>query len=196
MKDHFKFYGVPAPARKELISRIWQSEKAIIKENIRPIVRQLWREKEREYQMIALELMGKCKKQFTSDDLPMIEDLITSKSWWDTVDFLASTIVGYILALENDQARSTAKRYMSSDNLWLNRTALIFQLKYKEETDAELLYQLIDKTMGSNEFFINKASGWALRQYSKFEPRSVEKYLTKNKETLAKLTIREGSKYL
>ena len=80
--------------------------------------------------------------------------------------------------------------------MWLQRTALIFQLSYKEDTDAELLYSLIDRTLGSKEFFINKASGWALRQYSKFNPESVRNYIDSRRDQLAGLTIREGSKYL
>jgi len=196
MKGHFPFYGVNAPARKEIVTRIWQSEKAVINNQIRPLVKAMWSKEHRENQMIALDLMGRCKKQFTEDDLPFVESLITTKSWWDTVDFLASTSIGYILQRDKVLATDTARRYMNNENMWLQRTALIFQLKYKEDTDAHLLYELIDKTKGSKEFFINKASGWALRQYSKFDPEGVKSYISDNETKLARLTIREGSKYL
>jgi len=196
MKDNFKFYGVAAPARKELVIRIWHTEKPFISENIRTLIRQLWVKEEREYQMIALDLMGRCKKQFLETDLALLEELITTKSWWDTVDFIASTMVGYVLSKNTMLAKTVAEGYMSDDNMWLKRTALIFQLKYRSDTDEMLLYKLIDATKGSQEFFINKASGWALRQYSKYDRSSVESYLTKNRNSLAKLTIKEGSKYL
>lgn len=196
MKNHFAFYGVPSPARRAILTNIWKQEKSAFLSHIRPLTQELWIKDQREYQMIALDLMGKSKKVFKIEDLPLLEYFITTKSWWDTVDFLASTMIGHILKGRADEAEAVAERYMSSDNMWLQRTALIFQLKYKDETDEALLYRLIDQTTGSKEFFINKASGWALRQYSKFQPASVEQYISDNREKLAKLTIKEGSKYL
>lgn len=196
MKNHFPFYGVNAPTRKEIVNRLWRTEKKTISKQLRPLVEALWQKRHREYQMVALELLGKCKRELTLSDLPLIEKLITSKSWWDTVDFLASTIVGQILKSDQVLASQVAKKYMASDSMWLQRTALIFQLKYKDETNAQLLLNCIDQTLGSKEFFINKASGWALRQYSKFNPSLVSDYIQKNEALLSKLTIREGSKYL
>ena len=146
--------------------------------------------------MIAMELMGKCKKQFNTDDLNFVQNLITTKSWWDSVDFLASTILGTILKPHPNLAQDVAREMMSSNNMWLKRSALIFQLKYKSETNKALLYELIAETQGSTEFFINKAAGWALRQYSKFNPSSVALFIQDNKDWLSKLTVKEGSKYL
>ncbi len=196
MKDLFPFYGVSAPLRKDMISRLWQTEKKLIHQEIRPLTTALWKMEKREYQMIALDLLGRTKKQFANEDLPFIEALITTKSWWDTVDFLASTMIGEILKSEGKLARIKALEYMSNTNMWLQRTALIFQLKYKDQTNIDLIYELIRQTEGSKEFFINKASGWALRQYSKFNPKSVSDFIDSNRTHLASLTIREGSKYL
>ena len=193
---HFKFAGISAPNRTNLLRPIWQDHKLTIKEDIKNIVNELWQLEYREYQMIAMELMGKCKKQFQINDLEFVQKLITTKSWWDSVDFLASNMVGTILKPYPDWAEKSAKEMMSSDHMWLQRTVLIFQLKYKEEVNGVLLYQLIQQTKGSTEFFINKASGWALRQYSKFDPASVTQFIKQNKHWLSKLTVKEGSKYL
>jgi len=196
MKGRFSFYGVHAPMRSALIGPIWQSEKPLITKEIRPLVNQLWSKNEREYQMIALELLRKCKTFFGVEDLPFLETLICTKSWWDTVDILATTMIGGVLKSDPRLAKQTARCYMDGDNQWLQRTALLFQLKYKDAVDEELLYELIDKTKGSKEFFINKASGWALRQYSKFNPDSVASYIDENRGELANLALKEGSKYL
>ncbi len=196
MKHHFKFAGISAPHRTALLRPIWLDHKPSIKEEIKNIVQELWQLEYREYQMIAMELMGKCKKQFQIKDLDFVQELITSKSWWDSVDFLASTMVGTILLPHPALAEEVAKKMMSSDNMWLQRTALIFQLKYKEDVNDTLLFKLILQTEGSSEFFINKASGWALRQYSKYNPSSVTQFIQGNKDCLSKLTVREGSKYL
>ena len=196
MKDKFVFYGVQAPARKDLVARLWKTEKSQIKALIRPLSKTLWKKGQREYQMIALDLIGRSKTELTKDDLPFLEQLITTKSWWDTVDFLAATNVGTVLKRDKVLAQTKARAYMASDNMWLQRTALIFQLKYKDTIDEELLFELILKTLGSREFFINKASGWALRQYSKYNPESVRDFIDNNRGQLAPLTVREGTKYL
>lgn len=196
MKDKFPFYGVNAPSRREIVTRLWKTEKKLIQDEVWPIVNYLWTKPQREYQMIAIDILGRCKRQFSKEALPLFEQLITTKSWWDTVDFLASTNVGEILKDDPPAAQSIARKYMGGENMWLKRTALIFQLKYKDNTDKGLLYDLIDETKGSKEFFINKASGWALRQYSKFNNESVREYIRANEGTLSSLTKREGSKYL
>lgn len=196
MKDRFPFYGVPAPQRTAILRPIWHKRKPIIKSHIVEITEKLWALPQREYQMIAMELTGKCKSAYTEDNLEHISSLITQKSWWDTVDFLASTIIGHILSKDSTLAKRVANEYMQSDNMWQQRTAILFQLKYKDTVDEELLYRLIVATKGSKEFFINKASGWALRQYSKYNPHSVGTFIASNKDWMTNLSIREGSKYL
>ncbi len=196
MKNKFPFYGVHAPQRKAIVNKIWKTDKPLITKEIRSLSELLWMEEQRENQMIAIDLLGKCKKSLSFSDLKMLEDYVTTKSWWDTVDFLASHNVGEILSVDKAQARRVAESYMASDNLWLKRTAIIFQLKYKDKTDPELLFDMILSTHGSKEFFINKASGWALRQYSKHNPCLVRDFINDYRAELAKLTIKEGSKYL
>ena len=82
----------------------------------------------------------------------------------------------------------------ASGELWLQRVCLIFQLMYKEKTDAGLLFGYIRQVAGSKEFFLQKGAGWALRQYSKTNPDAVRRFLAET--TVAPLTRREGGKYL
>ena len=196
MKGQFDFIGIKAPTRKSLFRPLWKEHKALICDNWRHLVTALWQKNERDYQLLALDILIKCQKKMTNNDLIILEDLITTKSWWDTVDAIASNPVGHLLKDDKDFQLETIGRFMSSDNMWLIRTALIHQLKYKESTDEALLFSLIMETIGSKEFFINKASGWALRQYSKFNSASVADFIDVHRSKLSSLTIREGSKYL
>ena len=196
MRDQFAYYGIKSPVRRVLSNQLWRDHKEEIKANWQALVKYLWDQDEREYQMLAMDLMVKLKRIMRREDLALIEQLIQTKSWWDTVDLVAAHHVGNLLKDDKEFQLEKVESYMSSDNMWLQRTALIFQLSYKEDTDAELLYSLIDRTLGSREFFINKASGWALRQYSKFNPGSVKNYIDSRRDKLSGLTIREGSKYL
>ena len=194
MKDHFPFLGIKKPARSELMKQFF-NESGILKEAFqKEFVQSLWYKEEREYQYAALDYIGRIGKKLEKADLPLMEQLITTKSWWDTVDMLAQHPVGTIALKFPDVIPESIEKWAYGTNMWLNRTAILFQLKYKENTDEELLYRYIKKNAKSKEFFIQKAIGWALREYSKTNPSSVKLFIEGN--DLPKLSIREGSKYL
>ena len=125
----------------------------------------------------------------------MLEDLITTKSWWDSVDGIAPNLVGYILSKDKSLQYKWAEKWIESDNFWLRRSAIIHQLRYKEKVDEELLFALVESQIGDEEFFINKACGWALRQFGKYNPAAVKEFIDLH-PNLAGLTVREASKYL
>lgn len=120
--------------------------------------------------------------------------MITTKSWWDSVDTIASNSLGIYFKQFPRQQKIITQKWSDSDNIWLMRSTIIFQLKYKKEVDFELLSQLIRKYQSINEFFIQKSIGWSLRQYSKFNPDAVRDFLYENK--LSGLATKEASKYL
>jgi 3-methyladenine DNA glycosylase AlkD len=194
MRNKFPFLGIRAPERKIIMRRLYQ-ESAIIKEPFQAdFVASLWMQPEREYQYAAVDYIERSLKKLEKEHLLLMEKLITTKSWWDTVDLLAQKAVGKIAKDNAEVIHETIEGWASSDNIWLQRTAILFQLKYKENTDEELLYRYINLHKNSNEFFIQKAIGWALREYSKSNPTSVKRFIEGNE--LAKLSVREGSKYL
>jgi len=194
MKGHFPFLGIKSPLRKEL-ERQFFNETRILKEPFnKELVVELWEKNEREYQYTALTYLEKLMNKLQKVDLPFMEWLITTKSWWDTVDAIAPKPVGEIAEKFPEVAAETIDGWAIHDNMWLRRAAILFQLKYKQNTNEERLYQYIRQNAGSKEFFIQKAIGWALREYSKTNPTSVKKFI--NGQQLAPLSVREGSKYL
>jgi len=154
----------------------------------------LWNEPEREFQYAALFLLEKNTKKLTSEHIELAEKLIITKSWWDTVDYLAANIVGTILKKQPKLISTYAEKWIHSNNIWLQRTALLFQLKYKKETDELLLYRYIRTCISSKEFFIQKAIGWVLREYSKVDPDSVIRFV--ESEDLPALSRREALKVI
>lgn len=194
MKDQFPFLGIKTPLRRELEKRFF-NETGILKDPFnQEFVSGLWEKNEREYQYMALDYLEKSLKKLEKSDLPFLESLLTTKSWWDTVDALAPKPVGQIAQKYPEVIGETIENWANHDNLWLRRAAILFQLKYKQETNEEILFQYILKNADSKEFFIQKAIGWALREYSKTDPASVKGFI--GNSLLAPLSIREGSKYL
>lgn len=194
MRGKFVFHGIPAPKRKE-IQKEWFATLNLSHADRWELVDILWDMEQREYQYVAMDLLKRTsKKDIAIDDLAPIEHLITTKSWWDTVDIIASNFLGNYFKKFPEQIPEVIEAWCHSDNIWLNRSCLIFQLKYKNATDFELLKDVIRQHQNHSDFFIQKAIGWSLRQYSKFEPEAVQNFIREiGLEGLAK---REASKYL
>lgn len=168
-RHQFQFFGLQANLRRELQKQWIEAHgKPIIQENLMAICIELFRVPQRECQYTAVDLLVKFgPKQLTPDDLPALETFITTRSWWDTVDLLATSVIGPLLKNRPDVHQAVTQRWIDSGNLWLQRTAILFQLKYKMDTDHELLKHVIAQLLPNRDFFIRKAIGWALRQYAR-----------------------------
>ncbi len=191
MKNNFPFLGIKNQSRKAILKPLWSEYKEEIKSNLRSITLALFDKKEREFHYCAMEIIFKeINKKFVREDIQLIEKLITKKSWWDSVDFLAKYLLGNYLLQFPDETYPVIERFSASENMWLNRSAIIFQLSYKEKTDFYLLKSECEKHKTSKEFFIQKAIGWALRDYSRFNPNGVHNYV--NSTNLKPLSQREA----
>ena len=192
MKNRFPFLGIPKP---RLTTALKPHLKAAAREGVDwQTIDACWQAEAREYQYAALELLRAAQRHLTPADLPRLHRLITAKSWWDTIDFL-DRIVGDI-ALRYPEINAVILKWSVDENIWLRRVAIDHQLLRKEKTDTELLAQILDNNLEQSEFFINKAIGWALRDYSKTNPEWVREYIKIRHEKMAALSIREATKYL
>ena len=192
MKDQFEFLGVKTPVRRKL-------SKVFFKKNSSPaidwkFIHQAWENPYREMQYVVLDYLKLKQKFLTSNDLPKIKKLAQTKPWWDTIDFLCRS-VGYI-SLHYPETKKIVLDWSRDKDFWLRRIAIEHQLLQKEETDVQLLEQILINNLNQTEFFINKAIGWALRDYSKTNPDWVLEFIEKYKDKLSRLSIKEGSKYL
>ncbi|WP_338473291.1 DNA alkylation repair protein [Niallia sp. XMNu-256] len=194
MKNRFPFLGIKKPERTKLL-RLFYRQTGILSQSFDPEwVMTLWEQDEREYQYAALDYLEKLLNKLDGSQITIMEKLITTKSWWDTVDALATKSVGEIARKSPEVIPEFIEGWAYGDHLWLRRTAILFQLKYKEQTNESLLYRFIEQNANSKEFFIQKAIGWALREYSKTNSESVRNFISSHQ--LAPLSVREGSKYL
>jgi len=194
MRDQFQFLGIKSPQAQVLFKQLKAEHGLPALDQLDPVVRTLWNWPEREYQYLALTLLDKSQKRLTPNFLPLLEWLITTKSWWDTVDAIASHNVGQLLRQYPDRRDRTLTPWRQSENIWLRRTAILFQLGYKTATDADLLFAIATENRESSEFFIQKAIGWALREYSKTAPDAVQSFVSTVE--LAPLSRREALKWL
>lgn len=193
LKGQFEFFGIKKPERNILSKQIIDNQGIPIGEDIKQVCRLCFQEPQREMQYFVNDLLSKVIKTLGADFLEVLEFLILQKSWWDTVDFLAPKLAGKILQQYPEEIAHYPDRWIESDNIWLQRSAILFQLDYKSHTNAPLLFRYILRRADSKEFFVQKASGWALRQYARLEPETVQRFIHENE--LPKLTVREALKH-
>jgi len=194
MRNQFEFYGIQSTPRRELCAAYLKSTTLPKGVELSKVVKELWLLPQRELQYFAIELLIKCKAHWSEKHILLFEYLIVHKSWWDTVDYLSTWVVGPWLQLYPAQIPSITKKWNQSENIWLQRMSLLFQLKYKANTNTELMSQCIIHLSASKEFFVQKAIGWLLREYSKTNPTWVKKFLKENE--LMPLSKREALKII
>jgi 3-methyladenine DNA glycosylase AlkD len=194
MRDQFEYLGIKTPQNAALQKEFYKAHGYPELAELDEIVRDLWALPQREFQYMGMGLLSKFEKQLPAGFIDIVEYLIVTKSWWDTVDAIASHTVGTHFKRFPNVRENYLKKWRKSKNLWLRRTTILFQLGYKKETNFELLTEIISENVGSNEYFINKAIGWALRQYAYTDPKAVIKFV--NSTALHPLSRREAMKHL
>ena len=192
MKNKFEFLGVKTPVRRKLAKAFFKQQTDSVIDWV--FINESWDNPYRELQYAALDYLEIRKKLLTPSDLPRLKKLAQTKSWWDTIDFL-DRLVGSIIA-RFPETKGIILVWSRDEDIWLRRLATDHQLLRKEETDTELLEKILVNNLGQTEFFINKAIGWSLRDYSKTNPDWVRDFIERHQAEMAALSIREGSKYL
>lgn len=190
MRNQFEFLGLKKPIREELTKKFYNEFGLPNIDELEEIILELWKLDEREFQYFAMGLIGKFQKKWKKEYIELFETLILEKSWWETVDWIASRIIGPFFKQYPELKYQTTEKWINSDNIWLQRVCIIHQMFYKKQTDEKMLFEFCDLKKESNEFFIQKAIGWALRQYSKSEPKKVLDFINSTK--LKPLSYREG----
>ncbi len=193
MQDKFSFLGVRGATRTEIYKKYFpEARKSKVIDW--DFVESCWNKEEREFQYVVVYYLKTMQKFLKREDISRLKYLIVTKSWWDTVDLLAKVVGSLVIRIEGyDQIML---EWSKDSNIWLKRVAMLHQLSFKEKVDEKVLDEILKNNLGDNEFFINKAVGWALRDYSKVNPKWVTKFIEKNRENMANLSLREASKYL
>ncbi len=195
MKNHFVYFGIKSPERKSISAPFIKTLSKDYGKNYWEITKILWKKEQREFQYIAMEILAKTKKHWDEKSIDLFKEIIIDKSWWDSIDFIASNLVGNFMLIFHSDDYSLMRKWNRNENMWIVRTSILFQLKLKEKTDWKLLQDNILAHGDSKEFFLRKAMGWALREFSKREGDLVEEFIEENHH-LSGLTKREALKWL
>lgn len=195
MRDQFPFLGFSTATQRALGRTVVAGLPAPTEDELRTVALACWDLPEREYQYFACDWLRKHAAVPGPDFLVTARTLITTKSWWDTVDALATRFVGGLVT-RHPRLRTEMDDWATDDNLWLVRTAILHQLHYGQETDTDRLFGYCARQAGHRDFFVRKAIGWALRHYARTDPDAVRGYLSHHRDILSPLSLREAQKHL
>jgi 3-methyladenine DNA glycosylase AlkD len=195
MRNKFAFVGVQTPQRRSLMREAIRLNG--FPQSVFDVARELWMQPEREFQYIACDLLShpKAVPQMALNELQVLLSFVESKSWWDTIDPLAAHAIGGVLLRHEHALSALTDRWIADANFWVQRTALLCQLSWKKRTNATVLFSLVLRSAHSKEFFVRKAAGWALREYSRTDSVAVRTFLDEHQLILSPLTLREAGKY-
>ena len=193
MRNLFEFYGLATPKRKKLYKDFLKEEKKNKKVDWE-FLDKCYLDSHREFQYLVSDYLITMNDYLTYGDIPKIKKYVKTKQWWDTIDFL-DRVIGEI-GLKDNRVDDLMLEWSCDNDFWVRRIAIDHQLCRKEKTNTELLEKILVNNFGSDEFFINKAIGWALRDYSKTNPLWVREFLSKYKDKMSNLSIKEASKYI
>ncbi len=196
MRDQFAFFGVPTTERVALTRSIAAGLDRPTLADLEAIARKCWARDERELQYAAQWMLRRHVTQLPASFLPVVRDLLTTRSWWDTVDELAQNVVGPIVLAHREELEPVMDRWIDDENIWLARTAILHQNRYRTATDPERLFRYCARRAGDREFFLRKAIGWALREYSKTDANAVRAFVADPPVELSGLSRREALKWL
>jgi 3-methyladenine DNA glycosylase AlkD len=197
MKSAMPYFGIQAPELRAICERLFKSNPIDTASLWRNTCLQIWREaqfREERYAAIELTGVGSYRSFQTLETVAMYEEMIVTGAWWDFVDQIASKRLGALLISYPVRMRKQMLQWSRSPDLWKRRASILCQLGFKGETDLVLLYACIETSLSSKEFFLQKAIGWALRQYAWSDPREVARYVRERGNELSALSKREALK--
>ncbi|MFE2431758.1 DNA alkylation repair protein [Streptomyces sp. NPDC059373] len=194
MRGAFPFLGIPTPGRRKLSREVLTGVPAPGEADCRAVALRCWALPEREYTYFAVDYLRRHVSRCSSGLLPTVRHLVTTNSWWDTVDPLAAHVVGPLVAAD-DGLVAVMDDWITDDDLWVARTALLHQLRYKQATDTERLFGYCLRQAAHPDFFIRKAIGWALREYAYTDPDAVYGFVDSARDRLSPLSVREALKH-
>lgn len=196
MKTDMPFYGVQKPDRIPVFRAVKERFPPSGVDEYRALTLALWQAEHREEKYLALEYACRFVSKAGPGELVFFEQMVREGAWWDFVDVIAGHLVGHLLLVHRSEIAGKLDRWVDDDDMWIRRTAILSQLRHKKDTDVDRLFSYCLKRAHEKEFFIRKAIGWALREYSYSDAAAVKGFLLENRQILSPLTFKEGAKRL
>ena len=196
MKSEIPFYGIRSSDRKKMISEAFKSFPIKSYREFTIVAEQLWNGSFREEKYAAIAILKRYRKFHSMELLSLLTMMIKTGAWWDFVDEISAHLVGALLQKYPAQMKKILCEWIDDENIWIRRSAILAQLRFKQNTDAEMLFGFCTKCLEEKDFWIRKAIGWALREYSKSNRQAVSNFVDENKSVMSGLTLKEASKYL
>jgi 3-methyladenine DNA glycosylase AlkD len=196
MKSEMPSLGVRVPSVRRIVATAARQLPPASLDELTLTALELWRSASwREERYAAIDLTGLRLAAGELSMLAVYEEIIRSGAWWDLVDGVSSRLRGLLQAHPPEMA-AVLRRWSTDGDFWIRRASITAQLGAKTATDRALLEDVIEANLDDREFFIRKAVGWALRDYSATDPGWVRAFVERHRARLSPLSIAEATRKL
>jgi len=197
MKSKMPFRGVKTPTLTRVTTGLFKRHTVRSFDEYEATVRDLWESAEfREERYVAIGFARKYLTYQTLEALRLYRMMIETGAWWDYVDTIAQHLIGELLRRFPTEMKPKMRRWIKDEHLWIRRSAILSQNSFKSKTDEAMLFEFCLECMDEKVFWTQKAIGWALREYSKTNPKSVREFVEAHKRAMSRVTLNEAGKYI
>ncbi len=199
MKSAMPYHGVPAPRLKAVLRPLLTPYTPPDRDTWEATVLELWdgaTHREERYAATALARHRGARAWQDPQTLGLYRHLVVTGAWWDHVDEIAAHLVGGVLGGHRTEVTPVMRAWSTDDDLWVRRTAVLSQLRHRTDTDTALLHDVIVANLDDTSFWLRKAIGWALREYSRHDPDWVRAEVARLGTRLSGLSRREATRRL
>jgi len=196
MKSSLPYYGIKLPLQRKINRELFKLHPVKSFDEYVVVIRKLWDASYREERYAAIAVAEHFRPFITMEALPTYRMMIETGAWWDLVDGIAAHLIGELLCKHPVEMKIILKEWIKDSDLWIRRSAILAQLRFKTDTDSELLFEFCAKCLQEQSFWIRKAVGWSLRDYSKVAPEKVRAFVEEYRKNMSGVTLREARKYI
>jgi len=192
LKSEMPSLGVRVPEVRRIVKTAARELPPGSLPELQSTVLELWRGAAcREERYAAIDLTGLPLAAGEMGMLALYEEIIRTGAWWDLVDGVSHRLCE-LLQTHREDMSIVLRRWSADEDMWVRRAAITAQLGAKSATDPALLAAVIEPNLADREFFVRKAIGWALRDYSDTDPGWVRGFAEAHGEALSPLSRREA----
>ncbi|MDP1728989.1 MAG: DNA alkylation repair protein [archaeon] len=179
LKSPYNFYGVTVPQLRKVAKKY---QHLSVYDNFN-LFDELWNSNNHEEMSLALYLLTNHRKNFNLEfwDFLTNEKRINKFKTWDHVDEACSHTLGEIL-VNNTQLNNKIKEFSQSKNHWIRRISMVSQYPLIKKGKIQLTIFLAEKLCYDEDIYVQKATGWMLREAGKKNPIQVKEFIKIHKK--------------
>ena len=185
LKSPYVFYGIRVPQLRKIAKQEVKKKNLSIYDAYN-LFEELWNSGNHDEMNLGIFILQNFKKKYDLETWKFLtkEGTLNNLKTWDHVDALCTGILGWILT-DNIQLNSQLKEYSQSKNPWIRRVSIVTQAPSIKKGKIQYTIHFAEKLCYDDDVYVQKATGWMLREAAKKNLAQVQEFIKINKNMKA-----------